>query len=482
MKGLVLFAATTLIATFTFAQARPQTFPNSTKYQDAGLKPARGQAGIGAIEARALLGRDQITTLEVTTGTFDGAAPAGNIDKVQLKRVIDNRTITTNDTNLADGGYYVDQLTGVMRHDVLHVQANVSGIEPNRMDVVAASETVKLRPDLLVGGLTIPPVVRAGVPATLSVNVSEVNGDVGARANCVLSVDGVEADRAAGIWVDARGAVTCTFNTIFATGGVHHITIAAIDVTPGDWDTANNSASAQVEVVASAPFVRYRLQAHEIETVSRSTTNAPWTQSEERWTIPTQSLIFMAATDQPMNLETMTATVQTSSDGVALDDSTPIPLERATVYDGDSWGWGCFQGWEPATRRNITGCGSWYVYNGELTGSVDLTYSREATTVTYHSFGWDKRFYNQDGSYWTWNYSSSTTNGAFLPWGNTVTLHVTLTDGTKTFEATPTVSFTPHSFEWGYGYCFEDWYTGETGCFQYLRTETGRTGLVTHGY
>lgn len=63
-----------------------------------------------------------------------------------------------------------------------------------------------------------------------------------------------------------------------------------------------------------------------------------------------------------------------------------------------------------------------------------------------------------------------------------MTLHVTLTDGAKTFAATPTVAFTPHSFEWGFGSCYQDWYTGGTACSQFLRTESGRIGNVSEGY
>jgi hypothetical protein len=245
---------------------------------------------------------------------------------------------------------------------------------------------------------------------------------------------------------------------------------------------ANNTASAQVEVVSAAAFTRYRLEAQEIDTVSRSTVTAPWTNNTDEWTIRNQKLIFMASADQPMNLETMTATVQTSSDGLALDDSSAIPLTRGAFYDGDLWGWGCFQGWDESTYRNITGCGTWDRYSGTLRGSVDLTYSRESTSVTYHSYGWDQRFYNEDGTFWVWNHSQTTTTGQRQQWGNTVTLHVTLTDGDKTFEATPTVAFQPYDFEWGFGNCYEDWYTGGTVCSQYLRTESGRVGLTTSGY
>ena len=65
--------------------SRPQAFHNAVKYRDAGVKPATGRSGSAAIEVRALRGRSE-TSIEVTTGHFDpAAAPAGKLDKVQVK-------------------------------------------------------------------------------------------------------------------------------------------------------------------------------------------------------------------------------------------------------------------------------------------------------------------------------------------------------------------------------------------------------------
>ena len=87
-KRLAVFVCLAAFAAPLFA-ARPQPIRNSTKYRDAGAKPATGRSGSAAIQARALRGRTE-TTVEVTTGQFDGgAAAAGKLDKVQVK-VFDN--------------------------------------------------------------------------------------------------------------------------------------------------------------------------------------------------------------------------------------------------------------------------------------------------------------------------------------------------------------------------------------------------------
>jgi hypothetical protein len=113
-------------------------------------------------------------------------------------------------------------------------------------------ETVKLRPDLAVDHITAPERTPIGMPVDITALVSERNGDVGARADCVLSADGVAIDRATGIWIDANRSVSCLFRPIFSTVGQKHLTVSLVSVDPGDYNPSNNSASASVEVVAAS--------------------------------------------------------------------------------------------------------------------------------------------------------------------------------------------------------------------------------------
>ncbi|MGI9166054.1 MAG: hypothetical protein ACR2G5_06670 [Pyrinomonadaceae bacterium] len=45
----------------------------------------------------------------------------------------------------------------------------------------------------------------------------ELKGDVGATADLILYADGVEVDRANGVWVDAGGTVSCVFTHTFTS-------------------------------------------------------------------------------------------------------------------------------------------------------------------------------------------------------------------------------------------------------------------------
>src|SRR5687767_14237467 len=97
-----------MIATIpiTALAARPALYPGGQRYRDS-APPSVGRSGSATLAARALVGRDGETTVEVSTSTLDSAAPApGNISRLQLKvvdgegRLLDLR----NHNGLSSGG------------------------------------------------------------------------------------------------------------------------------------------------------------------------------------------------------------------------------------------------------------------------------------------------------------------------------------------------------------------------------------------
>jgi hypothetical protein len=247
--------------------AKPQPVPNSVKYRDAGAKPATGRSGSAAIQARALRSQTE-TTVEVTTGQFDGAAaPAGKLDKVQVKLFA-----LTSDDVIATDNYRSAGITGgtasfaypwPARGERFQVQANVSGIDPKRTDVVTVGGTVKMRPDPTVASLSVPSTAIIGTVVTIDAVIREGNGDLGARANCVLKVDGAVTDHADGIWVDAGDAVTCQFRQVFTTLGQKQLSVELTNVVPADYDTSNNSKSAAIQIVPATTPVWYNFDAED---------------------------------------------------------------------------------------------------------------------------------------------------------------------------------------------------------------------------
>lgn len=238
---------------------RPTRFANSIKYRDKGFKPARGRAGIAAtaatLEARALLGMNGSTTLDISTGAIDAPDPSRLLSKVQLKQYAPNGTQQTT-TNYRDINSPVYQVTlaGRVRGSNLQVQGSIIGVDGKHADIVTVTETVKLRPDVSVDRIIAPAKSRLAVPVQISALISENNGDVGARTDCVLTVDGAEAGRANGIWVDAGRSVSCVFNYVFPTTGAKQLTVSALSVNPGDWNTSNNATTQTIDIVLPNDF------------------------------------------------------------------------------------------------------------------------------------------------------------------------------------------------------------------------------------
>lgn len=238
----------------------PHPIPASVPYANTGKPNATGRAGSAEVTARALFGQDGMTTLEVTTGQLDSAEPApGHFAKIQVKLFDDGRRplFAENHKRPVSTGYWSETYEGVIPGMTLQVQANVRGIDRNRTGVVTLREEVKRRPDLWAQ-ITAPAEAEVGSGVFVLGTMLEANGDVGAWFDCVLYVDGQEADRLAEVWVDAGGDVACEFNSLtFGQPGSYLVEVAAEGVTPGDYDTANNRTSATIEITASAEFGGY---------------------------------------------------------------------------------------------------------------------------------------------------------------------------------------------------------------------------------
>jgi len=229
--------------------------PNAVKYRDAGAKPAKGRSGSASLEVRALLGSNGDVTVEASTGSIEAGTSIGDIQKIQVKRFA-GKGSTQNYTKLPGGGYWSATYQGLARNDAIQVQASIKGIDPKRADVVTVVASVTRGPDLAVMSVSGPGDAPTDVPVTFSAVLGELNDDLGARATCVLSVDGAAVARASGIWVDAGDNVSCLFTHAFATSGTHDVRVSLVDVAPGDWDTSNNSAATSINIIADGTNIR----------------------------------------------------------------------------------------------------------------------------------------------------------------------------------------------------------------------------------
>jgi hypothetical protein len=263
-KRLTLSYAAALVACMLWcASAWSQTLPanavNSSKqYRQSGVGNATGRAGAASMAARALLGKDGNTTVELTTNpaaltNFDApGTPPGAFSKVQFKPLtqLGNALYAQNFTANTTTGYYKFVTPSAYRAEQVQVQANITGIDRNRTDVVTLVETVKRRPDLVVQNLMFKSSAPVNQAVNISANVVEMNGDAGATTTCVLAIDGSNVDSVKNVYVDTGGSVSCAFAYTFTTTGTHSIQVSATNVVPADWDTSNNSASGNISIVS----------------------------------------------------------------------------------------------------------------------------------------------------------------------------------------------------------------------------------------
>jgi len=246
-------------------------------YKDEGEKPARLQVGKTVFQARALVDKRGVTDVEITTGTLDsGVAPPGRLHEVHLRafqltgkpqfeyefKSAPNEggaahasfplAVATKSSRGDDDDHEGERKrnTNLERGQILRLHIEAKGLRTGDEGEAEArlEQAVKYRPDLAVASLSFPAVARSNTAVDVSASIVELMRDTGAHADCVLQVDGVQVDRAGGIWVDANGAVTCHFVQVFKVQGEHRLTVSLVNVVPGDYDADSNSLSATIRI------------------------------------------------------------------------------------------------------------------------------------------------------------------------------------------------------------------------------------------
>src|SRR5690348_7983659 len=222
----------------------PNVHKNSVKYSDAGAKPATGRSGSASLEARALLAADGSVQVDASTGSLDAGTTRGDIRKLQMKVLSPSGKPTSTQNFDGNGsGRWSATLARVGAGSKIQLQANIGGVDGRRTDVVTITVPVKRLPDVAVDGVAAPSRAMSGMPMNIVATVSERNGDIGARASCMLAIDGQLNDQARGIWVDAGKSVSCAFQTQLSRVGSHKVTVYITGVSPTDYNQADNSAS-----------------------------------------------------------------------------------------------------------------------------------------------------------------------------------------------------------------------------------------------
>ena len=439
------------------ALAQSPFISNDIKYKDSGVKPATGRAGSATLEARALIGKDHVTTVEVASN--------GTLEKVQVKLTAND--VTRNFNNLAAGNAFSTTFDDLTHGEPVQVQANVTGADPSRTGVVTVSTSVARRPDLAVVSVSAPPHGYVYGPMRVSAVVRELNGETGARANCVLSVDGADVDRADNIWVDAGGTVTCTFAPEFTSAGDKQLAVRVENARPADDDGANNSASSATKIYDQAEqFAYWTADARDTEFEYTWNQDSWWNTRHEMqkgWYANTQFRASVPGTR--VDFPNLRVSMWESTDGELVQETLDAPLQFYSVPS--EW-------WDEPARECAVGFDGDRMFEacetepfGWFQGSFWIEVSRGAGDVTYRSSGWDRNYQtNTPPGYYTWNTAAHDVYGLQKHLGQNVDFRLRVSDGSALWEANGGVTLTPQVMEYSQPRTCYDTYMGPS-CYDY---------------
>jgi hypothetical protein len=424
-----LACALALVSIGTMAHAQsPKLESGSQKYREKNATGAKGRAGGASLTARMLIAKNGVTQLEATTGEFGSPTPPpGVIWKMQVS-ALDALGVVMSTTQYKDplpaGGYFTQSYTNLFPGQPFQIQGHIR-TSAKRNDVVAVTTSVQKRPDIAVSGLVSPPMAPTNLPIKMFAVVSELNGNIGGRTDCVLYVNDVEADRANAVWVDSGDSVSCAFSPTFTTLGVNHMKVRAENVDPGDWDDANNVVEKDIVVSTLTP----EYDAAHAEALIYDVNNTSFAQQGRYF-----NSTFTAGGDWLYEEKTDTdGDVWTYEALAALAPLAPPSQVQVSLSDGvTSWSFerdlaGCqdFAMGQVNGRTvytSVTGCGFVYVQAGGYSGTV--TYTSRELLRTFKIIGGKSLVYDGPAQYVFNNVSTQDVNGTTIFNGTNWTIDV----------------------------------------------------------
>jgi len=251
-----------------------------------------------------------------------------------------------------------------------------------------------------------------------------LNGNIGARTDCVLYVNDVEADRAAGIWVDSGDSVSCAFSPSFTTLGTNRLKVRAESVDPGDWDNANNVVEKDIVVSSLTPeydAARAEALVYDVNNTtfaqqgryynSTFTAGADWLYEEKTdtdgdlWTY--EALAGLAPLAAPSKVQ------------VSLTDGVASWTFERDLAGCEDFAMGQVNG--RTVYTSVTGCGFVYVQAGGYSGTVTYTSRKLMATFTVNN---GQRVYTGPAQYVFNNVTTEDVNGTYIFNGNNWTIDV----------------------------------------------------------
>ena len=410
------------------AQAQQPKFNNgSQKYREKSPAGGKGRAGGASLTARMLLGKNGTTVLEATTGEFGSATPPpGVIWKMQVS-ALDALGAVMSTLQYKDplpaGGYFTQSYTNLFPGQPFQIQAHIR-TNNKRNDTVTVTTSVQKLPDIAVSGLVSPPRTALDVATTMFAVISELNGNIGARTDCVLYVNDVEADRASAIWVDAGDSVSCAFSPRFTALGTNHLKIRAEGVDPADWDNTNNVVEKDILVSTLTPDYDVARAEALVFDVNNTTFAQQGRYFNSTFTAG-YDWLYEEKTDTDGDIWTYEALAGTtplappSKVQVSLTDGVASWAFERDLSGCEDFAMGQVNG--RTVYTSVTGCGLIYVQAGGYSGTVTYTSRLLAATFTVKN---GARVYDGPAQYVYNNVNTEDVNGTSIFNGNNWTIDV----------------------------------------------------------
>lgn len=475
-------------ASLSASGSGPTLIPNSVKYRDEGGKPAKGRSGNAEMSTRAVVDRAGVAEVEYSVRHATEWWHEGTLSRMQVKALAPDGqpkfTRNLDDTDLSPWGYPTSsgelQLRGVAGGDQLQLQANVTGLDAHRMDVVTVKETVKRLPDLSVR-MTAPRQVEANTRVNVVAVVTERNGDLGSPATCELYAGGDRVDYALGVWVDAGDAVTCVMTVTLRAPGTH---LLEVRVAPWgrDWDASNNTDTTTIQVHGESPRFYTTASFEEAASADSTVSYSAWQNTldrsggehrDEQFETRRHQTAVLSAYMPARTTGPVDAQVSMSTGGRVVDSaqwSSAAPTEG-----NDYW---CTNHWNgPAAFWMCT-------YGGSATASTQVTYGFMAGAVTYHSLEYQRAWDDLAGTEWVYHWNYGYAFDETVPLGDDWTFNVRLNTSQGEHDLSRTLPLT-RSGPFGFGYPYQcsswedlEWGYSSTYCFGSSRYETYVTGYA----
>jgi len=435
---------------------------NKDRFRDKGDEGVVASLRGVKVAARAFTLRDGTTILETVAGRF--SKPDGLIYDLQYAvEDPDGNRLRRSDLYRAlesapnvRGGVPLVRMTfrgiALRSRYVLDVK-----VKRNRKtEQLRLAAPVELGPDLAVTKVDVPERVHATEVVAFNATVRELNGDMGAGGDCVLYADGVEVDRAAGIWVEAGGTVTCAFAARFSSLGRKSLRAAVVTRTPTEFDPANNSSTVSIDVEPLPLHMSYNAEAlqhtglflddysykYDDDPITGFGFHSSFTRNnrvEERY----QYARIFASAPQGIAFPVAAVSLSQLTDATVLDSRTYADLPGGAPFGTEADGGRCGSDGDGAFAFILCsyhrGPDSWTtIYYSQFSGTV--------TFVSRFLEKWTAPWKEDDHVDEPGHYESEQQWGRYAPFGETVTFNLSVTSGLFRLVASPTISLTTNAY------------------------------------